>query len=69
MGDLLLSIAKFISENSDLRKKRNYDIYNEWFSKHEYRIEDIREVKLILDYIDDIKKIDPILLSDSLEKE
>ena len=69
MCDLLYELARFILDNPELRKKKNYEIYNIWSSKARHSIENFDDVKLALEFINDITNAPPTLLADSIRKE
>lgn len=69
MYKILTNLAQFMLDNPDIRLKSEPEIYNIWFAKEKYAIKDINDVKIILQYIHDLKKMPENLLADSLRKE
>lgn len=69
MNKIFTNIAHFILNNPDVKQKSEPEIYNIWFAKEKCTLKNISDVKVVLEYIRDLKKIPENLLSDSLRKE
>lgn len=64
MKETLIGLATLILKHPELKEKKDYEIYNLWFSKHECNVKNMDELKLILKYINNLKTVPPVLLED-----
>lgn len=69
VSELLYELADFIYKNQELKKKKNFEIYNMCVSKNKKNVNGIDELKFVLGYINDIKNLPLNLLADCLRKD
>ena len=68
MNKIFVGIAKYIMKNPECRKKTAYEIYNSYFALNPQFPKTLKDVKLVVDYIDRLKKAPVNLLTDALKE-
>ena len=69
MQELLCDLASFIYEHPEMKEKKSYEIFNACPSRHKNGFKEMKNMKRILEYINDLKMIPSEFLADCLEKE
>ena len=67
MNELFVKIAQYMFDKPECKKKTAYAIYNEYFSQYPYAMSSLKDVKMVIDYIDSLKNTPTNLLADALQ--
>lgn len=67
MKKIFVGIAQYIADHPECKKASAYTIYNAYFSQNPYSLKTLRDVKTVVDYIDNLKMVPQDLLNDSLK--
>lgn len=68
MKELFVGIARYMVTHPKCRKKSAYDIYNAYFSLNPSGKTTLNDVKLIVNYINNLKNTPENLIIDSLRE-
>lgn len=69
MNAIFSTIAQYLIKNPESRDKKAHEIYNDCISNSSYKPRTFNDVKIVLDYINSIKKTPNNVLLDATKGE
>ena len=68
MKKLFIGLARYMENHPECKRKTSYAIYNSYSAQNPHSIKSVKDVKIIIDYIESLKETPTYLITDALKE-